>query len=61
MYSNGPVPSGILATVPALIALVDSIARLTEVRPSRTEVSAVFSTSLTLYLPSGTTLVTEPT
>src|ERR1700726_343852 len=44
---NGPVPTGVFESVPAAIDLVESIARLSEVRPSSTEVSGRDSSSFT--------------
>ncbi len=46
--ANGPVPSGVFANVPAVMALVDSMERFTEVKPSRIEVSALLSWNCTL-------------
>ncbi len=55
----GPVPSGVLESLPPAIAFVESIERLTDVRPSRTDVSGLESSSLTACGPAGTTFLTD--
>ncbi len=52
------MPTGFFASVPAAIAFVDSIARLSVVRALSTDVSARESSSLTTYGPAGTIFVT---
>ena len=55
---NGPVPTGFFASVPAAIALVESIARLSVVSAESTAVSGRESWSFTAYGPTGTIFVT---
>ena len=59
-YTKGPVPSGWVAMVPAVIAAAGMIAMLTVASPSKTDTSGWLMVSTTVLGPDAAMLVTEP-